>query len=73
MNLADLGRFLLLSGVILIVLGLSFILYAKFPFLGRLPGDIHWTGRNFSFHFPIVTCIVLSIIITIVFNLIARK
>lgn len=73
MNLADFGKFLLLTGVILVFLGMFFLFLVKIPVLGKLPGDIHWVGRNFSFYFPIVTCIVVSIIITVIFNLILRK
>ena len=42
------------------------------PWLGHLPGDIHYEGKNASFHFPMVTCIVLSIILTVLLNLVLR-
>lgn len=73
MNLSDFGRFLLLSGVVLVMVGIFFVLLAKVPFLGRLPGDIHWMGKNWSIHIPIVTCLILSILVTIIFNIIIRK
>jgi hypothetical protein len=65
----QLGRFLVIAGVILVALGLVFMSVSKFsPFgLGRLPGDIAYKGKNFQFYFPIVTCFVLSVVVTLVF------
>jgi hypothetical protein len=42
------------------------------PSMGHLPGDIHYQCKNTSFHFPVVTCIVMSIVLTIVLNLVLR-
>ena len=57
------GKFLIAAGVVLILLGLlSYVL----P-LFRLPGDIRYEGEHFKFYFPVVTCIVISIILTLVF------
>ena len=67
----ELGRWLLLAGVLLPALGAVLLLGARLPFrLGRLPGDIAIEGRHGSFYFPIVTCIALSIVLTLVFRLI---
>jgi hypothetical protein len=44
----------------------------KLPWIGRLPGDIHIERRNFSIHFPIVTSLLLSVILTILLNLFLR-
>jgi len=64
----QLGRFLVLSGIALVVLGLMVMAGAKFSFLGlgRLPGDITLRGKHFQFYFPIVTCVVLSVVATLV-------
>lgn len=69
----NIARFLVIGGVILILLGGGVYLAGKFgiPF-GRLPGDIRIEGKNGSFYFPVVTSLLLSIILTIVLNLIAR-
>jgi hypothetical protein len=57
------GRFLIAAGVVLIALGLlSYVM----PLL-RLPGDIRYEGEHFKFYFPLMTCIIISIILTIVF------
>jgi len=62
------GKFLIATGVVLIVLGLlSYVL----P-LFRLPGDIRFEGEHFKFYFPVVTCIVISIILTILFNFLRK-
>lgn len=68
-----LGKVLLLVGGILVVLGLIFVLGWKIPFLGRLPGDISIKKEGLSVYFPIATCILLSIILTILANLFFRK
>jgi len=67
------GRFLVIAGVMLVALGLILIAGGKFSFwgLGHLPGDITVKGKNFRFHFPIVTCLVLSAAATLVFWLIS--
>ena len=69
----SLGKFLVISGVALVAAGLFFMYGRKFLPLGRLPGDISIKGDNFSFHFPIVTCIIISIILTIILNLVFRR
>jgi len=63
------GFILLAAGGVLMALGLVFLLGDKLPFLGRLPGDLHIEGKRSSFHFPVVTCIVLSLILTLLLNL----
>ena len=65
----QLGRFLVAVGVILVVLGLIVMAGSRFSFfgLGRLPGDIAYKGKNFQLYFPIVTCLVLSAAVTLLF------
>ena len=54
------ARFLILLGVILVVLGLALLLLPKIPGLGRLPGDIIIKRENFTFYFPLGTCILVT-------------
>ncbi|XOQ51975.1 MAG: DUF2905 domain-containing protein [Succiniclasticum sp.] len=62
------GRFLIITGIILVVLGLILELGpSSFP-LGHLPGDIHIVGKHGSFYFPIVTCIVLSVVLSLILH-----
>jgi hypothetical protein len=65
--LGELGKTLLAIGVVLVVAGIFLVSGTKLPFrLGRLPGDIAYQGRNGSFYFPVVTCILLSVALTLI-------
>ena len=68
------GKMLILMGLLVLLVGLimTFAPRLRIPFLGRLPGDIRIEREGFSLHFPIVTCIVLSILLTIVLNVASR-
>jgi hypothetical protein len=66
--LRELGRALLVVGVVLVGAGALLVFGAKLPFrLGRLPGDIIYQGRNTTFYFPIVTCLIVSLVLTLFF------
>jgi len=67
------GRMLIFFGILLVVLGVILTLAPRIPFLGSLPGDIHFKGKNWSFHFPIVTSIVVSVVLTALVNLFFRR
>ena len=69
----SLGRFLLIFGAVLIILGLVLTFAGKIPWIGRLPGDIRIERENVSFYFPIVTCVILSVILTLLLNLFWRR
>lgn len=65
-SVRELGKFLLVIGIVMVCLGALMMFGTKLPFrLGRLPGDIVVQGRNSSFYFPIVTCIVVSVVLTL--------
>ena len=64
----ELGKLLLLVGIFLIGAGALLVFGARLPLrLGRLPGDIAYRGRNGSFYFPVVTCILVSAALTLIF------
>ena len=65
----DIGKMLIYLGIAMVILGVFIHFGGKCLPLGRLPGDIHYESGNTSFHFPIVSCIVASIIINIVLRL----
>jgi hypothetical protein len=65
-----LGKILLIIGGIIVVLGLIFIFSPHIPFLGKLPGDIMVKKNGVSFYFPLVTMLIISILITIIVNVI---
>jgi ribose/xylose/arabinose/galactoside ABC-type transport system permease subunit len=64
------GKWILIFGVVLVVVGVAVWLIESLGLpLGRLPGDIQMRGKGWFFSFPIVTCIVVSIVLTVVLNL----
>jgi hypothetical protein len=70
----SIGKFLLQLGILLVILGLAILFLEKMNFLhlGRLPGDIRVQRGNFSFYFPLVTCLLISLILTLFFSLFRR-
>jgi hypothetical protein len=73
MALSDLGRTLVMVGVVVAVLGGVLMLVGQVPWLGRLPGDISIERGNFRLYAPIATMLLLSLIVTIVLSLLARR
>ena len=75
--MADVGRMLVLLGVVLVVVGgvlwLGGAVGGKVPLLGRLPGDIHVERGSWSFYFPLTTSILLSIVLTLILALLSRR
>jgi hypothetical protein len=67
--MSDLGRLLMIVGAILLLLGLVLWLGPKIPWLGKLPGDITYKRDNFTVYFPLGTCILLSIILSLILYL----
>jgi len=69
----NIARYLVIGGIVLIVAGVIVFGLAKLNLpLGRLPGDIHIESPNGSFYFPLITSILLSIVLTVLLNIIAR-
>ncbi|MGE5618022.1 MAG: DUF2905 domain-containing protein [Sphingomonadaceae bacterium] len=68
--MADLGKLLLVIGGLVFLLGLIMLLAGNVPFLGRLPGDISFQWGNVRVYFPLATMILLSIILTVLLNLV---
>ncbi len=68
-----LGRSLIILGLFLAAAGLLISFAPKLPtWLGRLPGDIHIKRANFSFHFPLMTCLIISAVISFIMWLFRR-
>ncbi|MFH1853705.1 MAG: DUF2905 domain-containing protein [Candidatus Omnitrophota bacterium] len=72
MMISGFGRFLILTGVILIIAGLLLSFAGKIPWIGRFPGDIYIKKENFSFYFPFTTSIIISILIFIILFFMGR-
>ena len=69
----ELGKILLGMGLLLALLGAAVLLAARFGMpLGRLPGDISYKGKNFSFYFPLGTSLLISIVLSVILYLISR-
>jgi hypothetical protein len=64
----QLGKFLVIVGVLLVAVGLLMMTGSRFSFLGlgKLPGDIAYKGKHVQFYFPLVTCLILSAVLTLV-------
>jgi len=68
------GKMLLLSGLLLAALGALLYFGGRLPFrIGQLPGDVVYRGRNTTFYFPIVSCILLSALLSLLMWLVNRK
>jgi len=70
LNLEDLGKIILMFAVILLLTGCVIYFLGKITGLEHLPGDIHYQKGNFSFYFPLGVGIIVSIVITVILNLI---
>ena len=70
--MTEIAKALLICGAILISVGVVFFLGSKFFGLGKLPGDIYIKKENFTFYFPIITCLIISLVLTLVFYLLRK-
>jgi hypothetical protein len=68
----DLGKSLIIAGLLLAGIGLLLTMGGKFNFLGRLPGDIRITRDNFTFFFPLGSCLLISLLLSLIFWLFRR-
>lgn len=69
----DLGRFLIVLGLVVVLVGALLLVLPRIPWLGRLPGDIVVQRERFTFYFPLATSIVVSIVLTVLLNLFWRR
>jgi hypothetical protein len=67
------GRMVFILGLFIVAVGALMLLAGRVPFLGRLPGDIAVQRGNWSFYFPLATSIIISLVLTVVLNLFARR
>jgi hypothetical protein len=71
--MTDLGKMLLMLGGVIFLVGAALLLAGRFNLpLGRLPGDIAYRGKNTAFYFPITTCILISVVLSLIFWLFGR-
>jgi len=69
----SIGKILILFGLILVLSGGLFLLVGKIPLLGKLPGDILVQKKGWSFYFPLTTCILISLFLSLLFFLFTRR
>lgn len=67
------AKMLMLFGVVLLVIGVMFYFGGRFIGLGRLPGDFYIQRGGFSFYFPLATCIIISVVLTLILSLFGRR
>lgn len=70
--MSDLGKMLILFGVILAAIGVVILAAPKIPWLGKLPGDISYKGERFTFYFPLATSILISVVLSLLLYLFRR-
>lgn len=67
------GRLLITVGLVLVAAGLLVTFLGRLPFrLGRLPGDLYFHGKNSTFYFPLATCLLLSLLFSLIMWLVRR-
>ena len=70
--MGELGRILIVFGIVLVVLGAIFLVAPRVPFLGRLPGDFVLRRDHATIYIPLATCLALSLVISILLNIFWR-
>ncbi|OPY85581.1 MAG: hypothetical protein A4E72_01888 [Syntrophus sp. PtaU1.Bin208] len=72
-DFSHLGRLLILFGLLLAAIGFILLLAGKVPWLGRLPGDFYFRGKQITFFFPLTTSLLISLILTLILWWISRR
>jgi len=72
-SMNDMAKFLMIAGLALLALGGLFWLGGKLPWFGRLPGDIRIEREHFKFYFPLATCLIISVLLTLLFRLLGKR
>lgn len=70
--MGDVGKLLILFGAVLVIVGGLLMLAGRIPWLGKLPGDIFYKGEHVTFYFPIATCLLISVVLSLLFYLFRR-
>ncbi len=69
----DIGRMLVVFGLLIALVGVALVLVGRVPWLGRLPGDIHIQRGNWTFYFPLATSLLLSVVLTLILWILGRR
>ena len=73
MDAQQIGRTMMIFGALLLAVGAFFYFGGRLFPLGQLPGDFHFVGENWSVHFPLATCAIISIVLSLLLNLFFRR
>ena len=73
MDAQQIGRTMIIFGALLLAVGAFFYFGGRLFPLGQLPGDFHFGGENWSVHFPLATCAIISIVLSLLLNLFFRR
>jgi len=71
--MSDIGKTIISMGIVLVFIGIVMTMAGKIPGVGKLPGDILIKKENYSFYFPLTTCILLSIILSAIMYIFSKK
>lgn len=72
-GLSEIGRWLIVAGMVAIAVGVVLLVLPRIPWLGRLPGDIFVQRDRFTFYAPLMTSLIVSIVLTILLNIFFRR
>ena len=72
-DFSNLGKLLIGIGLVIAAIGLALTFAGKIPWLGRLPGDFFYRGKNISFYFPLMTSLIISIVLSLILWFINRR
>lgn len=69
----DFSKTLIFFGLVLVVAGVIFSVFGKIPGIGKLPGDLYFRRGSFTFYFPLTTCLLLSLLLTLFFTIFGKR
>jgi len=72
-DLSSLAKVIILVGLLVTATGILFLFSEKMPWFGRLPGDIYIQKENFNFYFPITTCVIISVLLSIILYFLTKR
>ncbi|MBI4637523.1 MAG: DUF2905 domain-containing protein [Candidatus Rokubacteria bacterium] len=71
--MTDIGKFLVVVGLVIAAVGVTLVVAGRLPWIGRLPGDISIQRGNWTFYFPLATSLLLSVVLTFILYLVGRR
>jgi hypothetical protein len=73
MDFSGFGKILIIFGIMIVLIGVLLVFTGKIPWIGRLPGDFYFKGKNITFYFPLASSILISIILSLILYLFFRR